>query len=157
MKPFPHEKKERVGKTRSFPFYPMFSAFGYHTFAQPRPTAPSPVWRQMLRGRETEGAPCTLEGRLDLVVPSVAYGTVTAGVAGVNRHSHPGKAGGQIVAEGRDHGFLGVEHSPNLSIGVQLTPWIWRTGLIWRMVAMAAPAAVTRPLFRRYSKVLTAT
>lgn len=62
------------------------------------------------------------KGRLDLVVPSVAYGTVTAGVAGVNRHSHPGKAGGQIVAEGRDHGFLGVEHSPHLSIGVQLPP-----------------------------------
>ena len=26
------------------------------------------------------------------------------------------------MAEGRDHGFLGVEHSPHLSIGVQLPP-----------------------------------
>ena len=69
------------------------------------------------------------EGRLDLLLPRCPGLGVAAGIAAIDPHLQPGKAGGQVVAEGLDHHLLGVDHAPDLFIGVQLSPLELEDGL----------------------------
>ena len=101
----------------------------HQSFAQATPTAPSPVWQQMLRGRGDHPHRVIGKCGLHLPAPGLPQGGVAAGIAGKHGHFHPRKPGGQVMAQSLQQGLFGLEHSPDLFVGVQLSALDLQDGL----------------------------
>lgn len=106
--------------TAAFPFTKVLH--------RPRPPRPLPCGSRCSGGGRSS-PPRNREMRPAPPCAGLPQGGVAAGIAGKHGHFHPRKPGGQVMAQSLQQGLFGLEHSPDLFVGVQLSTLDLQDGL----------------------------